>query len=155
VAPNDLRRIVRALEVFELTGVPISTLHQRHQQAGDRLSALLVGIEYPREELYERINRRVDRMIEQGWIDEVQRLIDNGYEAHIHRLKSLGYREIAAYLRAEQTLEQALEQTKMFTRRFAKRQLSWYRGDTRVRWIPAAQYPTPHAQADLVMTWLR
>lgn len=155
VLPNDLRRIVRGLEVWEITGRPMSELHAEHRRETEPVPSLYVGVEHPREALYARINARVDRMIDEGLLDEVQRLIDAGYEPAIARLKSLGYRELAAYLRGEQTLDAALEQMKMFTRRFAKRQLSWYRGDERVRWLPVAEFPTAEAQADEVMRWLQ
>ncbi len=155
VLPHDLRRIVRGLEVYEITGQPISQLHERHQREKQPIRSLFVGIEYPRSVLYARIDERVDRMITDGLVDEVQRLVDGGHDRAIARLKSLGYRELAAYLRGEQTLDAAVEQMKMHTRRFAKRQLSWYRGDERVRWLSIEEYPDAGAQADAAMGWVR
>jgi tRNA dimethylallyltransferase len=155
VLPHDLRRIVRGLEVYEITGQPISHLHQLHQREKRPIRSIFAGIEYPRDVLYARIDERVDRMIADGLADEVQRLLDSGYGCAISRLKSLGYRELAAYLRGEQTLDAAIEQMKMHTRRFAKRQLSWYRGDERVRWLRIEEYPNAHAQADAVMGWIK
>lgn len=155
ILPNDLRRIVRALEVFEITGRAISDFHRDHRRQTESLRALFVGIEHERADLYARINTRVDRMMEAGFVDEVRRLLDAGYGNAIERLKSLGYREVAAYLRGEQSLDAAVERIKMNTRHFAKRQLSWYRGDDRVRWLPVTAYLTPSAQADVVLGWLR
>ncbi len=84
-------------------------------------------------------------MIEQGWVEEVQALLDHGFEEHIGRLKALGYREIAAYLRGEQTLDAAIDATKMHHRRYAKRQIAWFRADPRVHWLPAtAGMPDAH-----------
>lgn len=149
---NDLVRIVRALEVIEITGQPFSRLHQEHRAQAEPLEAIQVALTWDREALYERINRRVDQMITMGWVDEVRNLIACGYGPHIERLKALGYREIAAYLRGEQTLENAISATKMHHRRYAKRQLTWFRADPRIHWLPAApESPTealiPHVMA--------
>ncbi len=132
---NDLRRIARALEVHELTGRALSELHQEHRAESESLDAIQVLIDWPRDQLYDRINRRVDHMLSIGLLDEVQWLIDNGYAEHVDRLKSLGYREMAAYLRGETSLEEATELMKRNSRRYAKRQLTWYRADARVQWI--------------------
>lgn len=151
VLPNDLRRIVRGLEVYEITGRPMSSLHDEHRRRTPPVPARYVGIDYSREALYARIDARVDAMLASGLIDEVQWLLESGYGPAIDRLKSLGYREIAAHLRGEQPLDEAIERMKMLTRRFAKRQLSWYRNDDRVRWLPIARFPSVSAQADAVM----
>lgn len=137
INPNDLRRIVRALEVYELTGRPLSELHREHRETVRPLKAVQIGLDWPRDELYARIDARVDLMLEQGLVDEVKRLIDEGYAAEIDRLRSLGYREIAAYLRGETTLDEALDLMKRNTRRYAKRQLTWFRADSRVQWLKA------------------
>ena len=134
---GDLRRIVRALEVYEVTGRPISQLYLAQQESSTALDAVQVAIDWPRDTLYERINARVDAMIEAGFADEVGRLIERGYGGHIKRLRSIGYREIAAYLNGECTLDEAVESMKMFTRRYAKRQLTWFRGDPRIHWLKA------------------
>ena len=97
-----------------------------------------MALEWDRALLYERINLRVDRMVEDGWVDEVRTLIAQGYGPHLERLKALGYREIAAHLRGEKSIGAALEATKMHHRRYAKRQLTWFRAEPRVHWIPAA-----------------
>jgi tRNA dimethylallyltransferase len=139
---NDLRRIVRALEVFELTGRPLSALHREHREASGSLDAIQIALDYPRDDLYARINARVDRMIEQGLVDEVRRLLEQGYGPHIERLRSLGYREIAAQLRGECELGAAIEQMKQNTRRYAKRQLTWFRGDPRIQWLRVEEQTT-------------
>ena len=134
---------MRALEVHELTGRPISELHLEHRAGAQSLDAVQVALDWPREVLYERINTRIDRMVEAGLVDEVRRLLDAGSGVHIRRLKSLGYREVAAYVRGECTLEAAVELMKMYTRRYAKRQLTWFKGDTRVHWLKADGEETP------------
>ena len=138
INPNDLRRIVRALEVHELEGKPLSVLHREHRAVSISFNAVQVALNWPREQLYERINARVDLMLEQGLIGEVQTLLSNGYEPHIERLRALGYREIAAHLRGACTLEEAIALMKQNTRQYAKRQLTWFRADERINGIPAS-----------------
>jgi len=142
---NDLRRIVRALEVFERTGAPMSVLHREHRERAPSFKAVQVALDYPRHELYRRIDARVDRMLREGFVGEVQALIHNGYADDIERLRSLGYREIAACLRTEYSLEKAAERIKQNTRRCAKRQLTWFRGDPRVHWLAAPADKTEDA----------
>lgn len=144
---NDLVRIVRALEVFEVTGTPFSRLHALHRERRAPVPALQVGLSPPREELYHRINMRVDAMVVAGWVDEVRALMDRGLEAHLERIKALGYREIAACLRGEQSLPDALEAVKMHHRRYAKRQLSWFRADKRIVWLDGGPGANPLEQA--------
>ena len=137
IGPRDLKRIVRALEVHELTGQPLSALHDASRDPKP-LEALQVAIDWPRAELYARIDRRVEHMLTHGLLEEVRRLVENGYGTVLEQLKSLGYREIAAHLRGETSLEHATERMKLLTRRYAKRQLSWFRADHRVVWLPPA-----------------
>lgn len=134
---NDLVRIVRALEVYEITGEPFSRLHAEHRAQAEPLDAIQMALWWDREALYDRINHRVDQMVADGWVGEVEALLGQGYGPHLERLKALGYREIAAYLQGDQTLEAALEATRMHHRRYAKRQLTWFRADPRIHWLPA------------------
>jgi tRNA dimethylallyltransferase len=139
IHPGDLRRIVRALEAYEIPGTPLSE-HFRMQQVSSRpLPAVQVMPDWPRDRLYERINHRVDRMIESGFIDEVKALVDAGFEERLLRLRSLGYREFIAHLRGQLTLEQAADAMKMNTRRFAKRQLTWFLADRRIHRLPPSE----------------
>jgi tRNA dimethylallyltransferase len=152
---GDLRRIVRALEVHELTGRCISELHQEHRDNAAPLPAVQVALDYPRDQLYARIDARVDRILERGFLDEVRALADRGYEVHLERLRTLGYREFMAYLRSEQTYEQAADAMKQNTRRFAKRQLTWFRADERIRWLPTDSATPPQAHADAVLALMQ
>ena len=136
IAPVDLKRIVRALEVYEITGQTFSALHAEHQAAQKPLSSVQVLIDWPRAQLYDRINARVDKMLADGFIDEVKRLVDAGYEKHLRRLRSLGYPEFLAHLRGELSLDEATGRMKQYTRNFAKRQLTWFRADRRIHWLP-------------------
>lgn len=135
---NDRVRIVRALEVYEIAGRPYSVLHREHRLRAESLPALQFALRYDnRQDLYDRINQRVCQMVDDGWVDEVMRLLDEGYGEQIQRLKALGYREIVAYLRGKQTLNEAISATQMHHRRYAKRQLTWFRADPRIHWLPA------------------
>lgn len=134
---NDLVRVVRALEVYEVTGRPFSDWHREHQATLDPWDVTEVALLWDREALYERINRRVEAMIAEGWREETQRLMDNGYEKDIYRLKALGYQEMAAHLHGEHTLEETLAATQQHHRRYAKRQMTWFRADKRIHWLPA------------------
>ncbi|NIA15433.1 MAG: tRNA (adenosine(37)-N6)-dimethylallyltransferase MiaA [Nitrospiraceae bacterium] len=155
IQPGDLRRIVRALEVHELTGSPLSHLHRRHRESVAPLDAVQVGLDYDREVLYARVNARVDAMLTAGLLDEVQSLLNHGYGEHIERLRSLGYREMAAHLRGECTLEEATELMKRNTRRYAKRQLTWFRGDERVQWLRVEADKPLETLADETIALLR
>lgn len=136
---NDLVRIVRALEVYQVTGRPFSEWHRKHQQNLAPWRVTQVALRWDREVLYERINRRVTEMIDAGWVEETRRLIDAGHGRDIERLKALGYREIAAHLRGERTLEDAVELTRQYHRRYAKRQLCWFHADKRIHWLDCAE----------------
>ncbi len=133
IAPGDLRRIVRALEVFELTGVPISELQTRETHAPSQRLAI-VALDRPREHLYQRIDRRVDAMMEAGLLDEVQQL-RRRFELARGPRQALGYKELLAYLDGNDSLEDAVELIKVRTRRFAKRQLTWFRAEPGTHWV--------------------
>ena len=136
---NDVVRVVRALEVYEISGQPFSKLHQEHRAQNPPLPAVQVALEWDRAELYARIERRVDQMIAAGWVDEVQRLLEDGHGPEINRLKALGYRELVAHIQGKQSLETAIVATKQHHRRYAKRQLTWFRSDKRIHWLPASE----------------
>ncbi len=151
IHPGDLRRIVRALEVYEITGKPLSLLHQQHQAQLKSLDTLQVALDYPRAVLYHRIDRRAEDMIERGFLDELRVLLDKGCGPELERIRSLGYREFMAYLRGEATFEEAFENMKRNTRHFAKRQLAWFRADKRIHWLPADGDTPPASHADAVL----
>lgn len=141
ILPGDLRRIVRALEVFELTGKPLSAHHAEQQDDADPLDALQVGLDWPREVLYARINARVLRMFEAGLVHEVESLLQAGFETQLERIKSIGYREVMAHLRGESGLDETVAAVQMQHRRYAKRQLTWFRRDTRIHWVHMGDEP--------------
>jgi tRNA dimethylallyltransferase len=128
------RRVIRALEVFYETGTPISHFHRQHS-VQPRYNARFYGLLWDRPLLYERINRRVDRMIADGFLDEVKGLLAMGYDDRSQSLQTVGYKEALAYLRRQITKERMIELMKQNTRRFAKRQMTWFRSDDRIRWL--------------------
>ncbi|MCX7993855.1 MAG: tRNA (adenosine(37)-N6)-dimethylallyltransferase MiaA [Fimbriimonadales bacterium] len=136
IHPNDAVRITRALEVYEMTGVPISQW-QLHAQT--ELPAFKFGLTMPRELLYQRIDRRVDKMIEMGMLQEVQNLLRKGYNPDQPALKGLGYRHLIGYIQGHVGWDEAVQLWKRDTRRFAKRQLTWFRKEPGVHWIDASQ----------------
>lgn len=136
--PNDSVRIIRAIEVYRLTGKPLSAHQEEDRNQRKPRPALQVGLYLPREELYARIDHRVDRMIAQGFVAEVEGLLSQGYTPGLGAMGSLGYKEIGTYLAGNSDfpeLSHAIEAIKLNTRRFAKRQQTWFKADQQIRWI--------------------
>ena len=135
IHPNNIKRVIRALEYYELTGEKIS-LH--NEKEGEKLSPYNTAyfvLNDNRDRLYERIDRRVDQMLENGLVEEVRRLAQMGYTRDMVSMQGLGYKEILAYLDGECTLEEAVYVLKRDTRHFAKRQLTWFRREQEVIWV--------------------
>lgn len=130
---NDLRRVIRALEVYELTGIPLSMQAKKERELP--YYPCVIGLNRDRQELYERINLRVDEMVNNGLLEEVADLLQQGYSRDLTAMQGLGYKEIAAYLAGECTLDKAIEILKRDTRHFAKRQLTWFRNDSQIKWF--------------------
>jgi tRNA dimethylallyltransferase len=138
--PNDAVRIVRALEVYCLTGTPISTLHARDRGTAVCRKAYRLGLTMPRPELYARIEQRVDTMLAEGLEAEVRQLLAAGYPPTLGPLQSLGYKEMIQYIRGEFDLTTTRATIKQNTRRFAKRQQTWFRADPRIRWFDVSAF---------------
>lgn len=151
VHPNDLVRVVRALEVYEKTGVPISKLQRQWNDEPPRYDFVAIAFNRPRELLYQRINRRVDMMIEAGLVDEVKRLLKR-YPRNCRAMQSYGYKEFASYLNGELELQEAIELTCQKTRRFAKRQLTWFRNDDRIHWFDLNQFQNTNETAEKLIS---
>jgi tRNA dimethylallyltransferase len=137
--PNDRMRIVRALEVYELTGTPISVL--KTNRVPFDCSPVYIGFTMDRAALYDRIERRVDFMIDNGFVEEVKRILAE-YPTELNSLQSIGYKELIAHVQGEMSLDKAVEFIKRNTRRYAKRQLTWFNGIRNVHWI---ELPDPEA----------
>lgn len=136
---NDVFRVVRALEVLETTGDSISSHHGRHRFADSPYEVLSLGITLERTALYERIDRRVDLMIQSGLLDEVRGLIDRGYGPELKPMRSIGYRHMAEFLAGRMTWDEAIRILQRDTRRYAKRQMTWFGADDTIRWVPPDQ----------------
>ncbi|MGB2769522.1 MAG: tRNA (adenosine(37)-N6)-dimethylallyltransferase MiaA [Candidatus Zixiibacteriota bacterium] len=137
IHPNDLVRIVRALEVYELTGKPISLLQREGDYEPFPMRFVRIGLNIERRELYQRIDRRVEEMISAGLVDEVKMLKQKGFSPKLKALKTVGYQELFAYLEGEVDLSRAIENIKLNTRHYAKRQLTWFRQEQEIIWLDA------------------
>ncbi len=135
IGVNDLYRIARALEVFELTGETISAHQRRDRFADAGYHTLTVGVEVERKKLYEAIDRRFDQMVAAGLVAEVRALVEAGYSPEKPPLSTIGYKQMAAYLRGEVALDEAIAQAKQESRRLAKRQLTWFRREPEIVWL--------------------
>ena len=136
IHPNNLKRVIRALEIFELTGQPASAIFAADAERPPRYNgARWFGLTVDRAALFDRIDRRVDLMIDAGLVDEVAGLLKSGAGSGPTAMQGLGYREVAGYLRGEYGLDEAIALLKKNTRRFARRQYTWFRADSRVEWI--------------------
>ena len=136
--PHDTYRVLRALEVIEATGEPLSAWHDSHQFRDAPYQTLKLGLIRPREELNRRIEARVETMLALGWLEEVRGLLER-YPPDLKPLQALGYRHLIAFLQGRWSWEEAIELLKRDTRRYAKRQLTWFRGDPEVRWYAPDQ----------------
>jgi tRNA dimethylallyltransferase len=134
---RNVRRVIRALEIFHVTGVPASD--QREKTPPD-YSFLILGLKRDREELYQRIDERIESMIASGWIDEVNALLQEGLGLESPALSAIGYRQVAGFLLGEHDLATAIEQTQRLTRQFVRRQDNWFRRfEPDVHWFDAAE----------------
>lgn len=132
--PNDTKRIIRALEVYELTGQPISSFQTQFANSPQQYQTIMIGLQRDREDLYQRINQRVERMFDQGLVEETQQLLEDenlGPQAR----KSLGYKEVIKYLKGELTFQDTIELVKRNTRHVARKQITWFRRFSSIKWI--------------------
>ena len=137
IDPRNVRRVIRALEVYAETGKPFT--YWRTKDAPE-FETIVIGLRVPREELYERIDARVDTMIESGMIEEVRSLLDRGYSRELSSMSGIGYGEIAAHVAGESTLEDAVERIKTRTHGLARHQNSWFKpSDERIRWADSRE----------------
>jgi tRNA dimethylallyltransferase len=149
IHPTDPIRIVRALEVFALSGVPLSEHHRRHQAQPPRYQSLFFGLEVPRDVLRPRVEARVKAMLAQGLVDEVRALRARGVPDDARPLQSVGYAEVLAVLRGEAPAAGLYEAIVQATMAFAKRQRTWFRGERAVRWVPPEALETPALREEI------
>lgn len=134
IHPNDSQRIIRAIEVQEITGRPLSLFKSGDEEPAD-FKPVFIGLTRPRKKLYERIERRVDLMLQEGLINEVETLISNGYNSELNALQTVGYKEVFNFFDQKLSREEMVNQIKTNSRRYAKRQMTWFGKDERINWI--------------------
>ena len=136
---TDTQRILRALEVFEITGTPLSEYLKKTPAPAD-FESIFFGLTMPRVELYKRITQRVDTMISAGLVEEVRALEEMGYGPGLNALRTVGYQEVFMHFKGDLTYDEMVLLIKQKTRNYAKRQLTWFRKDTRVRWLDRSNF---------------
>lgn len=140
ISVNDRKRIIRAIEIFEVTGKPMSEYNKNFRIPIDDYNLVMIGLNMDRAELYNRINARVDIMIKEGLIDEVKGLLEMGYNKELVSMKGIGYKEVVMYLEGAISLDKSVELIKQGTRNYAKRQLTWFRRDNRIKWVNVEEF---------------
>ncbi len=135
IHPNNHKRVIRALEIFETTGLTLTEQNARSKMTPPPFDSFMLALCPPREVLYERINQRVDAMVNEGLFEETKTLMEMGLARDMQSMQGIGYKEAFDYLNGEITQEECVEEIKRATRRYAKRQLTWFRRDTRYRWV--------------------
>lgn len=137
---NDRKRIIRALEIYEVTGKPMSKYYKDFRKPNEDYNLVMIGLNMDRDTLYGRINQRVDYMIKDGLIEEVKTLLNMGYSKELISMQGIGYKEIIMYIDGQYTLEKSIEEIKKGSRNYAKRQLTWFRRDDRIKWYNVDKY---------------
>ncbi|OGN92540.1 MAG: tRNA (adenosine(37)-N6)-dimethylallyltransferase MiaA [Chloroflexi bacterium RBG_13_50_10] len=137
INPGNIRRIIRALEIYHATGQPPSQLQRKEAPA---FSILVIGLTQERSDLYRRIDWRVDEMVKRGLVEEVERLLKKGYSDSLPSMSGIGYKQISQFLRGEMTLPEAIDKIKYETHRLARHQYAWFRvSDSRIRWFDVGE----------------
>ncbi len=153
IHPNDVNKTIRALEICLLERRPLTELFRQGTEKLDGFEALLIGLDPPRQELYDVLNRRAAAMFERGLRDEIVSILARGYPSTAKPFESLGYKQALAWIEEKCTLAQAVEETQIQTRHYAKRQWTWFKRDTRVSWIPGFGH-SPQTQENTLVTLL-
>lgn len=153
--PNDNRRVIRALEVHHLTGKTMAEYQQDFNEIETPYELILLGLTMDRQKLYDRINLRVDTMIETGLIDEVKALLDMGYSKNLISMQGLGYKEVISYIDGLVTLAETKEILKRATRRFAKRQQTWFRREKRILWLDTDSFSDRQEMLDWIILHIK
>lgn len=151
ISPSDQKRIIRALEVYELTG---ETFSAQQNKAENTYNLATVGLYLDREALYSRINYRVEEMIKQGLVEEVQALRKKGYEQSLNAMQALGYKQVYFYLEGFIKWDDMVDEIKRETRRYAKRQYTWFKKDNRIHWVDVKDYPDDKELAKKISSYI-
>ena len=153
--PNDRVKIVRALEVHHLLGRPLSEEHKRHAFAEMPFAPLLIGLTRERTALYRRVDDRVELELARGLVEETKRLMDRGYGRLLGSMKGLGYKQMAGYLAGGYDYDEAVRRLKRDTRRFAKRQMTWFRKEPGLQWLSIEDTESPAQVAERIVGEVR
>ena len=149
---RNVRRVVRALEIFQLTGKPASSQREKNPPSYD---VLRIGLSMPRQELYQRIDQRIDGMIESGWVEEVQALLDQGISPGLPSLSAIGYAQLAAHLSGNLELDDAILEIRKLSRQFVRRQANWFKpGDPEIQWFDVVS-GIEEQISEAIEEWLR
>ena len=135
IHPNDLVRTIRALEVLEHTGQSIAEVQGEHRFGNNIYDCVKIGLNIDRSLLYDRINDRVEKMMEAGLVEEVERLMDRGYDESVRPMQSMTYRNVVSFIRGKQSEQDMVRLIKRDTRHYARRQLTWFKGDPDIKWF--------------------
>jgi len=154
IHPHNLRRIIRALEVYKITGNPFSQYRKVWDKRQSMCGLTMIGVTAPRGELYRRVEARVDRMLGKGLLEEVRTLAAKGFGAVITAKQALGYKELLEYLEGKVCFEEAVTRIKVNSRHFAKRQLTWFRRDPRIIWFERGAGESAKELADRIESYL-
>jgi len=155
INPNDTKRIVRALEVFQLTGKPMSVYSQDNYKNEPTFQLAIVGLNMERSILYQRIDQRVDEMFDEGLVEEVYTLKKLGCNVDMQSMQGLGYKQVLEYLEGRMSLSDTINLVKQNTRRYAKRQLTWFRRDKRIYWINTDDFSTAEVLAETIASYAK
>ncbi len=155
IHPNNVKRVIRALEVYYQTQKPISYHNEKSREIPSKYKFILLGLNMEREKLYERINKRVDVMLENGLVEEVKRLVELGYSEAITSMQGIGYKEILWYLRNEISLDEAIDIIKRDSRRYAKRQITWFKRIKEIKWFSIDNFGNTNTITETVISHIR
>ena len=150
--PKDIKRIIRALEIFEVTGRPASEIYRKTRRGSNFPNAVIFGLTMNRQELYARIESRIDAQMRSGLLKEVETLLTK-VSPECVAMQGLGYKELARHLMGEISLDEAVYLFKRNTRRFAKRQLTWFRADSRIKWIDTGNSSAAEVAVEIYNSW--
>ena len=154
ISINDKKRVIRALEIYDTTGKTMSEYNKDFRKENKKNDLAIICLNMERSKLYEKINNRVDLMIENGLLEEVQTLLKMGYKANSIALQGIGYKEIIMYLENKLTLEEAIELIKQKSRNYAKRQITWFKRDERVKWIWVDDFDNFDLQKEYIINYI-
>lgn len=140
ISVNDKKRIMRALEIYDSTGKTMTEHNKNFRKMNNDYNLSYVALNMDRAKLYDKINNRVDAMVKKGLVQEVNKILDMGYSEELISLQAIGYKEIISHIKDEISLEEAIELVKKKSRNYAKRQLTWFRRDDRIKWIDIEDY---------------